>query len=410
MTGSSDRGVCWWTNARLVSFARHEPQTWDREKAYAIGVRGGRIVAVVPAAEVGPGERVDVEGRWITPGLIDCHTHLVYGGNRSAEWELRLTGVPYAEIARRGGGILNTVRATRLLDENSLVESARPRLRALLRDGVTTVEIKSGYGLTADDEIKMLRVARALEASEPVSVSPTLLAAHAVPPEFTGRASDYADLIVEKMIPAVAELRLADAVDAFCEPIAFSPALCDRVWSAARRHGLAVKGHVEQLTNQHGAELLARHQAVSADHLEYLDEVGVRALAASGTVAVLLPGAYYFLREPCRPPVDLLRAAGVPMAVATDLNPGTSPFASIRWAMNAACVLFGLTPWEALAGATVHAAAALGRAAEIGTLEPGKRADFVVWDVESPAEIVCSFGVQQVWRRVFGGEVACVAP
>jgi imidazolonepropionase len=306
---------------------------------------------------------------------------------------MRLAGVPYTEIAKRGGGILSTVRATRAVNEDELVAAALPRMRALAAEGVTCVEIKSGYGLTTADELKMLRAARRVADKVGVEVSRTLLAAHAVPPEFAGRADDYVSLICGEMIPAVVGEKLAEAVDVFCESIAFSVPQCERIFAAARRHGLAVKGHVEQLSNSHGAELVARHSGWSADHLEYLDDTGVRALVQAGTLAVLLPGAYYFLREKQKPPVQSLREAGVPVAVATDLNPGTSPFASLRLCMNFACVLYALTPEESLAGVTRHAAKALGRADRLGTLEVGKQADFLVWDVTHPVEIVCQLGV-----------------
>ncbi len=394
----------WWTNARLATFAPGLPDYGTKEN-YSLGVSGNRIVAIVPTSEMNGSEVTDVQGRWITPGLIDCHTHLIYGGNRAAEWEMRLTGVPYAEISRRGGGILNSVRATRELSEDELYRAALPRLQALMAEGVTTVEIKSGYGLTVDDELKMLRVARRLGQEQSVEVSPTLLAAHAVPPEFAGRADDYVEVIIKEMIPRVAAEQLAEAVDVFCESIAFSVPQCERIWKAAKEHGLGIKGHVEQLTNQRGAAALTQHGAWSADHLEYLDDDGIAAMARTGTVAVLLPGAYYFLREAVKPPVEKLRAANVPMAVATDLNPGTSPFASLRLAMNLACVLFGMSPAEALAGATREGARALNRLKHCGTLEPDKDANFVVWDVDHPAEIVCSLGVNKVHQRVYRGEV-----
>jgi imidazolonepropionase len=398
-----------WINARIATMDPAVGLPYGARDDHALVVAGEVVETVVPIRDFDAlrfdGEVHDAGGRWITPGLIDCHTHVVYGGNRAAEWEQRLCGVPYAEIANRGGGILDTVRATRTLSEDELFDASFPRARALVGEGVACLEIKSGYGLTTADEWKMLRVAKRIGDALRVEVSPTLLAAHAVPPEFAGRTVDYVDLVVNEMIPQAAKLRLAEAVDAFCESIAFSVEQCDRVWSAARRHGLAVKGHVEQLTNQHGAGRLAKLGAWSADHLEYLDDDGVAAMAASGTVAVLLPGAYYFLREKQRPPVEKLRAAGAPMAVATDCNPGTSPFASIRLAMNMACVLFGLTPEESLVGATRHAANALGRADRLGTLAAGKQADFLVWDVEHPAEIVCSLGVNQIVSRVFRGEV-----
>ncbi len=369
----------------------------------AVVTRGASIAAVVPAEEAA-GFRGEVHrAAFITPGFIDCHTHLVWAGSRGADWEARLAGTPYTEIARRGGGILSTVRHTRAATEDDLVASALPRLRALAAEGVTCVEIKSGYGLTPDDERKMLRAARRTAAEAGVEASLTLLAAHAVPPEYAGRADDYVSLIVDAKIPAAAAEGLAEAVDVFCESIAFTPAQCERIFTAAKAHGLAIKGHVEQLTNSHGAELVARHGGWSADHLEYLDDAGVAALAASGTVAVLLPGAYYFLRERQAPPVAQLRAAGVPMAVASDLNPGTSPFASLRLAMNMACVLYGLTPEEALQGVTRHAARALGRADRLGSIEAGKQADLLLWDVGHPAEVVCALGTNPLVGRVIRG-------
>lgn len=399
-----------WINARLATFDPAVKATYGELVDHVLAVQRKTITAIIPKNHFDlstfSGPVHDAGGRWITPGFIDCHTHLVYGGNRANEWEMRLSGVPYAEIAKGGGGILNSVRATRAMSNDDLFSASIARLNALMAEGVTCLEIKSGYGLTVDDELKMLAVARRLGEERVVEISPTLLAAHAVPPEFTGRADDYVDLIINEMIPAVAEKRLAEAVDAFCEHIAFSPDQCDRVWAAGKKHGLAVKGHVEQLSNSHGAERLARHRPWSADHLEYVDDAGVAALAESGAVAVLLPGAYYFLREKQKPPVEKLRAAGVPMAVATDLNPGTSPFASIRLAMNLACVLYGLTPDEALIGATRNAAKALGRANRLGTLTVGKLADFLVWDVEHPAEIVCSLGVNHLVSRVFRGKMA----
>jgi imidazolonepropionase len=403
----------WWVDARIATFDPGVPAPFGLRDGWAMGVRDGRIAAIVPPdsprLESPRCPIFDCRRRLITPGLIDCHTHLVYGGTRAHEWELRLSGLPYSEIARRGGGILSTVRATRAMTEHELVESALPRVRALLNEGVTTIEIKSGYGLTVGDELKMLRAAKRIGEQLNVDVSPTLLAAHAVPPEFAGRPDDYVSLIVEEMIPAVAREKLAEAVDVFCESIAFTTLQCDRIFAAATRHGLAVKGHVEQLSNSHGAEVVARHNGWSADHLEYLDETGIRELKSAGTVAVLLPGAYYFLRERQAPPVGSLRAAGVPMAVATDLNPGTSPFASLRLAMNLACVLFGFSPEEALAGATREAARALGRGDRLGTLEPGKDATFLIWDVEHPAEIVLQLGVNPLRDRVIRGR-SCPLP
>lgn len=401
-----------WVNARLATFDPRVSAPYGLLDAHALAVEGERIVGLFPmdAPEVRAfrGDVTDCAGKLVTPGLIDCHTHLVWGGTRAADWEARLAGVPYTEIAKRGGGIVSSVRATRALSEAELLKASLPRIHALAEEGVTCVEIKSGYGLTLEDELKMLRVARRLGALDPhlcIEVAPTLLAAHAVPPEFTGRADDYVSLICDAIIPAVALERLAEAVDVFCESIAFTPAQCDRIFTAAKASGLAVKGHVEQLTNSHGAELVARHGGLSADHLEYLDDAGIAAMARAGTVAVLLPGAYYFLREQQKPPVERLRALGVPLAVASDLNPGTSPFASLRLALNMACVLYGLTPEEALAGATREAAKALGRAERMGTLAVGKQADFLLWDVTHPAEIVCALGTNPLAARVVKGNV-----
>ncbi|HZH07334.1 MAG TPA: imidazolonepropionase, partial [Lautropia sp.] len=339
-------------------------------------------------------DRIDGGGGWLTPGLIDCHTHLVHGGNRAAEFELRLQGASYEEIARAGGGILSTVAATRQASEEELLELARPRLATLAEEGVTTVEIKSGYGLDTENELKMLRVARRLgeDRADATRVVTTLLAAHALPPEFAGRKDDYIDEVCDSMIPAAAAAGLADAVDAFCEGIAFSPAQCGRVFEAARRHGLPVKLHADQLSNLGGAALVARHGGLSADHIEYADEAGVAALAAAGTVAVLLPGAFYFLRETQQPPVAALRRHGVQMALATDFNPGSSPLLSPLLAMNMACTLFRLTPAEALAGFTVNAAAALGLTGEIGRIAQGLRAELALWDVGQPAELAYMMG------------------
>lgn len=398
-----------WTNAKLATFDPAVPTPYGLRDGWTLAVRDGAIAAVLPPGDSAlngfRGTATDCGGRWITPGFIDCHTHLVFGGSRATDWEMRLSGVPYTEIAKRGGGIISTVGATRALSESQLLALALPRLRALAAEGVTCVEIKSGYGLTLDDELKTLRVARGLAEQVPVEISPTLLAAHAVPPEFANRADDFVSLIVEEMIPTVAREKLAEAVDVFCESIAFTGAQAERIFIAARRHGLAIKAHAEQLSSRGGAELVARHGGWSADHLEFLDDAGVKALARSGTVAVLLPGAFYFLREKQKPPIEALRAAGVSMAVATDLNPGTSPFASLRLAMNMACVLFGLTLEEALAGVTREAAKALGRADRLGTLTEGKAADFLVWDVNHPAEIVCQLGINPLRERVYRGQV-----
>ncbi|MFI8748291.1 imidazolonepropionase [Pseudomonas sp. NPDC077186] len=343
-------------------------------------------------------------GGVLTPGLVDCHTHLVYAGNRAGEFEQRLEGVSYEEIARAGGGILSSVRATRAASEDELIAASLPRLDALLADGVTTVEIKSGYGLTLADELKMLRVARRLGQLRPVRVITTLLGAHALPPEYAGRADDYVALVCDEMIPAAAAEGLADAVDVFCEGIGFSPAQCERIYQAAKAHGLAIKAHAEQLSNLGGSALAARYGALSADHIEYLDEAGVRAMAEAGTVAVLLPGAFHVLRETQLPPIELLRQYGVPMAVASDANPGTSPICLPTLMANLACTLFRLTPREALSGMTAQAARALGRL-DLGRIEVGAPADLCLWDIQQPAELAYAVQAGRLRQRVFNGEV-----
>lgn len=366
----------------------------------AVAAVGDTISYVGPDADApDAAEIIDCDGRWITPGLIDCHTHLVHAGNRAKEFEARLNGATYEEIARAGGGILSTVTATRAASEDELVASALPRLDQLIGEGVTTVEIKSGYGLTLDDELKMLRAARRLSEARNIRVRTTLLAAHAVPAEYRGDPDGYVDLVCDTITPAA--IGLADAVDAFCEGIGFTADQTDRVFAAAVAHGLPVKLHAEQLSNLHGAALAARHGALSADHLEHLDAAGIAAMAASGTVATLLPGAFYFTREERRPPVQALRDAGVPIALATDCNPGTSPMASILLAMNMGATFFRLTVAECLRGVTVNAARALGT--DGGTLQPGRPADLAIWNISDPAELVYRIAANPLHSRVFAG-------
>jgi imidazolonepropionase len=366
-----------------------------------VAAKNGRIV-YVGAADAAPDltatRVIDCEGRLLTPGLIDCHTHLVHGGSRAGEWEARLAGASYEEIARAGGGIVSTMRATREASEEQLVAASLPRLEALIADGVTTVEIKSGYGLELASERRMLRAARALGERCGVTVRTTFLGAHALPPEYAGRADEYVALVTEEMLPALAAEGLIDAVDAFCEGIGFTPAQTERVFAAARALALPVKLHAEQLSNLHGAALAARYGALSADHLEYLDDQGIAAMAASGTVATLLPGAFYFTRETQLPPVQGLRDAGVPIAIATDCNPGTSPLTSLLLAMNMAATLFRMTVAECWAGTTRNAAKALGLA-DVGALVPGHWADIALWDVESPAELVYRMGGRPLHAR-----------
>jgi imidazolonepropionase len=373
----------------------------------AIGIQDGRIVRVGTRTEMAGNRATEVlplGGAWVTPGLIDCHTHLIFGGNRADEHAMRRAGATYEEIAKAGGGIASTVKRTREASEAELLASAAMRLDALMKGGVTTIEIKSGYGLEVEDELRMLRCAKALAASEAVRVVPTVLALHALPADWKERRIGYVSMIVDELIPAAAEAGLADAVDAFCEGIAFTPDEVERVFKAAEAHGLRVKLHAEQLSNQHGAALAAKYKALSADHLEHLDEAGAQAMAAAETVAVLLPGAFYALQEDHKPPVQMLRDMGVAMAIATDCNPGTSPMLSPTLTMNMACTLFGLAPEEALAGMTINAARALGLQDEIGTIAPGKAADLCVWRLESLAELGYWIGLPGPERRIYAGD------
>jgi imidazolonepropionase len=385
-----------WVNVHLATMtAGRSPYGIIRDGAMAVS-RGkvawaGRTEELPSEISSSADKVFDGKGSWITPGLIDCHTHLVYAGNRAREFELRLQGVSYEDIARKGGGIRATVSATRAADEESLFQQSARRLESLTAEGVTTVEIKSGYGLDLETEIKMLRVAGRLGEKFPVTVCPTYLGAHALPPEFEGNSDGYIDFVCHEVLPKLATQNLATAVDAFCDKIGFTPEQTEKVFTAAVRNGLRVKLHAEQLSDQGGSVLAAKYRALSADHLEHLSDTGARALAQSGTTAVLLPGAFYYLRESRVPPIDLLRRYGVPMAVATDCNPGTSPTGSLLLMANMACTLFRLTPEEALAGVTRNAAKALGLEERVGTLEVGKDADFVVWDISEPAELAYVF-------------------
>jgi imidazolonepropionase len=396
-----------WLNARLATLAPTQPGLGVLESG-AIAASQGRIVFAGAQHELPPAWRdgvrvVDCEGRWITPALIDCHTHLVYGGDRAREFELRLAGATYEEIAHKGGGIVSTVRATRAASEDDLVRSALKRLDVLIAEGVGTVEVKSGYGLDLEAERKSLRVARHLAEQRHVTIRATFLGAHALPPEFSNKRDAYVAYVADTMIPTLAGEGLIDAVDGFCERIAFTREEIARVFTAAKRAGLPVKLHADQLSNSGGAALAAEFGALSADHLEYADQDGITAMAKAGVVAVLLPGAYYMLRERQAPPVALMRKHRVPMAVATDSNPGTSPMTSLLLALNMAATLFGLTVDECLAGATRNAARALGLAAETGTLEAGKWADLAIWDIERPAELVYRLGFNPLHARVWRG-------
>ena len=395
------------TQANLATLDPAVDADYGALRGHGLALAGERIQWLGPMAQLAldgyRGPLIDAGDGWVTPGLIDCHTHLVYGGQRAAEFEQRQQGLSYAAIAAAGGGIQSTVRSTRALSQQQLVDAARPRLLALCREGVTTVEIKSGYGLTLEEELKLLAAARQLGSELPVRVSTTLLAAHAVPHEFRGDADGYVDLVCERIIPVAAQSGLADAVDLFCEGVGFNLAQSERILRAAVDAGLPVKIHAEQLSHLGGAALAASFGALSADHLEYLDQAGVAALAQAGSVATLLPGAFYFLNETRKPPVAALRAAGVPIALASDLNPGTSPLASLRLMLTLGAVLFGLTPAECLAGVTRHAARALGLGDSLGQLRVGQAADLLLWDIQHPAELSYSLGAQQPRLRWIAG-------
>lgn len=390
-----------WHDARLATMVGDDLGVVERG---VVAAAGGTIVYAGPEASAPPLESAETtacNGRWITPGLIDCHTHLVHAGDRASEFEMRLNGASYEEIAAAGGGIVSTMHATRSASENELVRTALPRLDALIAEGVTTVEVKSGYGLNTDTEVRMLRAARRLGTERPVRIATTFLGAHALPPEYADDPDGYIAMVAERMLPEV--VGLADAVDAFCEGVGFTTAQTERVFQGAKRAGLPVKVHAEQLSNQHGAALAARYGALSADHLEYLDDAGVAAMAKAGTVATLLPGAFYFMRETRLPPIDVLRRAGVPLALATDCNPGTSPLTSILMAMNMGATLFRMTVAECLIGVTRNAARALGLADRVGTLEAGKSCDLAIWDIERPAELVYRMGHNPLHARIWSG-------
>jgi imidazolonepropionase len=406
MVGANGKsGLRLWRNARLATMA---DGLGIVEKG-AVAARDGLIVyagaeADMPASAGQGADTVDCEGRWITPGLIDCHTHLIYAGNRANEFEMRLAGATYEEVARAGGGIVSSVKSLRAATEDELVAQTLPRLDALIAEGVTTVEVKSGYGLDLDNEKKSLRAARRLADERPVTVRTTCLAAHALPPEAKGDKDAFIDLVAGTILPAVAAEKLADAVDGFCEGIAFSPEQMARVFDKAKALGLPVKLHADQLSNLHGAALAARYGSLSADHLEYTDDAGAAAMAKAGTVATILPGAFYFIRETKKPPVDLFRRHGVKMALATDSNPGTSPLTSLLLTMNMAATLFGMTVDECLAGVTREAARALGLIEKTGTLEAGKSADLAIWDIERPAELVYRMGFNPLHARIWRGQ------
>jgi imidazolonepropionase len=393
---------------RRARLATMTGKGYGAQEEAALAVLDGRIAWIGPDRDLPSTatttEEFSAEGRWVTPGLIDCHTHLVYAGNRASEFELRLNGATYADIAKAGGGVVSTVKATRAASEETLFTQTAPRLRALLAEGVTTIEIKSGYGLDTGNEMKLLRVARRLGRDFAVDVRTTFLGAHALPPEFAGRPDDYIDTVCNDMLPAIVAVGLADAVDVFCDNIAFTPAQTRRVFETARLLGLPVKLHAEQLSDQGGARLAAEFKALSCDHLEYVSEAGVAAMAQAGTVAVLLPGAFYFLRETRVPPIVLMRKHGVPMAIATDCNPGSSPITSLLACLNMACTLFRLTPAEALAGVTCIAARALGLS-DRGRLETAKRADLALWDIGHPAELAYHLGYNPLSRVVRHGSL-----
>lgn len=397
-----------WRNAKIATMNPCITNPYGLLQGHDLIVRDDKILALLPQNTYDEDDClvVDTKNALMTPGLIDCHTHLVFAGNRACEWEERLNGTPYVEIAKKGGGINSTVRSTRAASADELFDLASNRLKALALEGVTTVEAKSGYGLSLEQESKQLEVVKKLGQNYPVEMVPTLLSAHAVPPEFAGRSDEYVDEVCNRIMPTLWQQGLFEAVDVFCENVGFSLEQTKKVFQAASTLGIPVKGHTEQLSNLGGSALVAQFDGLSVDHIEYLDEAGVLALKNARTVATLLPLAYYFLKETKTPPIDLLRLHGIPMAISTDFNPGTSPFASLRLAMNMACVQFGLTPEEVLAGVTIHAAQALGREATHGQIDVGFYADLVLWNVEHPVEIFYELGHNPIQKRVFRGQVS----
>ena len=396
-----------WRNGRIATMNTDLTTAYGLVEGHDLVVRDNKIMAILPSDTVDTNgcQVIDIEGRLVTPGLIDCHTHLVFGGDRAAEWEQRMNGVSYETISAQGGGINSTVRSTRQLDEDALFRASQPRLEALIREGVTTIEMKSGYGLDFDSEEKQLLVAKRLSAVYPITVSSTLLSAHTVPPEYKGKPDEYIDFICHTIMPQLWEKGLFESVDVFCESVGFSLDQSKKLFLAAQKLGIPVKGHMEQLSNLGGSELVASFKGLSVDHIEYLDLDGIKALKESGTVAVLLPGAFYFLRETKLPPIELLREHQIPMAVSTDFNPGTSPFASLRMIMNMAAVLFRLTPEEIWSGVTCHAAKALGREHSHGQLKAGFQADFVVWNAHEPVEMIYEQGSNPLYMRVHQGTI-----
>lgn len=397
-----------WTNGRIMTMDSEVDQEFGLLNQHDIITENGKIIAVLPTDSYEKPHNtkvINLDDHLVTPGLIDCHTHLVFGGNRAKEWGMRLEGIPYTEIAKQGGGINSTVRNTRELSEEALYNLALPRMQSLANEGVTTIEAKSGYGLDLENERKQLKVSNQLAENYPIEIAPTLLSAHAVPPEYKDKADNYIELVCSTIMPTLWKENLFEAVDVFCESVGFNLAQTQKVFDRAKELGIPVKGHMEQMSNLGGSELIAKYNGLSVDHIEFLDEAAIKAISQSGTVATLLPLAFYFLKETQKPPIELLRQYKVPMAISTDFNPGTSPFTSIRFAMNAASVQFGLTPSEVIAGVTTHAAQALNRAMTHGQIKENFVANFAVWNVQDPVEIFYELGRNPLVHRVFQGSI-----